>query len=134
MKINDKIRVLRESRSWSQEDMAIKLGMSTNGYSKIERGESQVSLQRLEVIAAIFEMDTIELMALGEERKIIFLNSNNSPNSNCSNYFGSEQDSKMIIHNLQIALSHKDELLSAKEREIDNLKEIIQLLKTQELK
>ncbi|WP_231924856.1 MULTISPECIES: helix-turn-helix domain-containing protein [Gallibacterium] len=35
MKVNEKIRSLRESRNWSQEEMANKLGMSTNGYSKI---------------------------------------------------------------------------------------------------
>ena len=131
MKINDKIRFLRESKNWSQEDMAVKLGMSTNGYSKIERGESQVSLQRLEVIATTFDIDILELMTLGEERQIIYLNSNNSPNSNCANYFGNEQDSKMAIHNLQITLSHKDDLLAAKEREIENLKEIVRLLKNQ---
>ncbi|RKW38442.1 MAG: XRE family transcriptional regulator, partial [Moraxella sp.] len=36
----DVIKELREERNWSQEQMAERLGMSKNGYAKIERGES----------------------------------------------------------------------------------------------
>ena len=39
MKVHEKIRLIRESKHWSQEDMAEKLNMSLNGYVKIERGE-----------------------------------------------------------------------------------------------
>ncbi|MDG2946910.1 helix-turn-helix domain-containing protein [Bisgaard Taxon 10/6] len=37
MNINEKIRRIRESKEWSQEQMAEKLNMSLNGYAKIER-------------------------------------------------------------------------------------------------
>ena len=54
MKINEKIKHLREGKHWSQEEMAQKLNMSKNGYAKIERGETSASLGRLEqVIAAL---------------------------------------------------------------------------------
>lgn len=39
MKVQEKIRSMRESKNWSQEEMATKLNMSVNGYSKIQRGE-----------------------------------------------------------------------------------------------
>ena len=39
MNINEKIRMLRELNQWSQEEMAERLGMSHNGYAKIERGK-----------------------------------------------------------------------------------------------
>lgn len=48
MKINEKIKHLREGKHWSQEEMAQKLNMSKNGYAKIERGETSASLGRLE--------------------------------------------------------------------------------------
>lgn len=48
MEYNKKIRVLREIRQWSQEDMAEKLNMSVNGYAKIERGETKLTLNKLE--------------------------------------------------------------------------------------
>ena len=38
MKTYEKIRLMREMNQWSQEDVADKLNLSTNGYAKIERG------------------------------------------------------------------------------------------------
>ncbi|MFH6975025.1 helix-turn-helix domain-containing protein [Neisseria sp. 23W00296] len=34
MKIYEKIRALREERQWSQEELAVRLGLSANGYAK----------------------------------------------------------------------------------------------------
>ena len=51
MKINEKIRQLREQYQLSQENMADKLGMSVTGYGKIERGEVRSNLSRLEQIS-----------------------------------------------------------------------------------
>ena len=62
MNINEKIRRIRESKEWSQEQMAEKLNMSLNGYAKIERGESKIYLDKLEQIAQVFDIDVVELM------------------------------------------------------------------------
>lgn len=35
MGMHDKIRLMREIRQWSQEDMADKMNMSLSGYAKI---------------------------------------------------------------------------------------------------
>ena len=51
MSVNEKIRTIRETRNWSQEDMAEKMNMSKNGYAKIERGETKLNLHKLEQIA-----------------------------------------------------------------------------------
>jgi transcriptional regulator with XRE-family HTH domain len=48
MKVQEKIRSMRESKNWSKEEMATKLNMSVNGYSKIERGETNLHLSKLE--------------------------------------------------------------------------------------
>jgi transcriptional regulator with XRE-family HTH domain len=47
MKVHEKIRNLREAKNWSQEEMAAKLNMSVNGYSKIERGETKAYIPKL---------------------------------------------------------------------------------------
>ncbi|WP_146121318.1 helix-turn-helix domain-containing protein, partial [Haemophilus influenzae] len=47
MSVNEKIRKVRESKAWSQEQMAEKLNMSLNGYAKIERGETKLYLDKL---------------------------------------------------------------------------------------
>lgn len=43
MKSYEKIRQLREKNKWSQEYMATQLGLSANGYAKIERGETRLT-------------------------------------------------------------------------------------------
>lgn len=63
MKINEKIKHLREGKHWSQEEMAQKLNMSKNGYAKIERGETSASLGRLEQVAAVLGIGLCELLA-----------------------------------------------------------------------
>ena len=50
MKVNEKIRFLRENKNLTQDQMAERLGMSTNGYAKIERGETRLTIPKLEQI------------------------------------------------------------------------------------
>lgn len=64
MSVNEKIRTIRETRNWSQEDMAQKMNMSKNGYAKIERGETKLNLHKLEQIANIFNIDVLELIKM----------------------------------------------------------------------
>jgi transcriptional regulator with XRE-family HTH domain len=66
MKVHEKIRLMRESKAWSQEDMAEKLAMSVSGYSKIERGETKGYIPKLEQIAEVFDMELMELLSFGE--------------------------------------------------------------------
>lgn len=63
MLAHEKIRLLRQGKSWSQEEMAHKLGMSANGYGCIERGETDLKLSRIEQIAALLN---VKLSALFE--------------------------------------------------------------------
>ena len=54
MKVNEKIRMMRELNDWTQEDMADKLHMSLNSYAKLERGESKIYLEKLKVLYQIY--------------------------------------------------------------------------------
>lgn len=56
------IRELREQNDWTQEQMAEKLGITRNGYAKIERGESIPNLERLSEIATLFGVEVTELL------------------------------------------------------------------------
>ncbi len=133
MKINEKIRQLREQRQLSQENMADKLGMSVTGYAKIERGEVRSNLPRLEQISEVFDMDICELLSYGETEKVYFNNSvTESTNSNNSNNFlfavGNDNLEK-AIQQLQLIISHKDELLAQKDKIILGLEREIALLR-----
>ena len=133
MKINEKIRQLREQHQLSQENMADKLGMSVTGYAKIERGEVRSNLSRLEQISEVFDIDICELLSFGENDKVYFNNSSHeSTNSNNSNHFlfavGNDNLEK-VIQQLQLILSHKDELLAQKDKIINGLEREIELLR-----
>lgn len=132
MKVNEKIKLLRESRQWTQEEMAQKLSMTTKGYAKIERGETISNLPRVEQIAEVFNMDICELLAYGEEGKIYINNTDN----NLTNSFISLGNGTEEIQRLQLMLTHKDELLAHKDdiietqkRELALLREMIEKLK-----
>ncbi len=124
MRVNEKISKLRESKEWSQEQMAEKMSMSLNGYAKIERGETKLHLDKLEQIAQILDVDFVELITEGEKNVCFQIE---SPQG--SVYQGSNDQSLMIeIEKLKLALKHKDELLAQKQLEINRLDRLIQLL------
>ncbi len=126
MQVHEKIRVLREIKQWSQEEMAEKLAMSPNGYAKIERGKTHLNLDRLTQIAEIFDIELVELVSTQE--KTFFLSFSN--NQSCLNSYVSDNNS-LVAENEKLALiiAHKDELLAQKDKEIQMLKELVQLLK-----
>ena len=84
MNVNEKIRMLRELNHWSQEEMAERLGMSHNGYAKIERGETKLYLEKLNQIAQVFNIDLSELVANHE--KSIFFFFHGTANQAVNNY------------------------------------------------
>ena len=78
MKLHEKIRFLRQVKSWTQEDVAEKLGMSANGYGSIERGETDICLSRLEKIADVFGVDLTSLISCRD--KVIYQMNNTGDN------------------------------------------------------
>lgn len=132
MNINEKIRRIRESKEWSQEQMAEKLNMSLNGYAKIERGETKLYLDKLEQIAQILDIDVVELIQSGEKNICFQIE---SPLG--SVYQGVGESSLLIeIERLKLALSHANEkecllnkLLEQKDSEIQSLKDVLDLIK-----
>lgn len=127
MKVNDRIRRLRELKNWSQEDMAEQMQMSKNGYSKLERGESRLSLDRLEQVAAVFKMDVLELMTVNDKGLVYQVNENSNHNS--ASYFDSEQAVAAENEKLRLMLQHRDEMLAQKDSEIQVLKDLVAALK-----
>lgn len=122
MKINEKIKFLRETHQWSQEEMAQKLNMSKNGYAKIERGETRSTVQRLEQIANVLNMDICDLLAFGADSHVSF-----SPNNNHLNYSNIILGDVEQQHYLQI-IAMKDEIIQSKDILIQSLQREIELL------
>jgi transcriptional regulator with XRE-family HTH domain len=75
-----KLKNLRELKNLTQEYMAQQMGLTTRAYSKIESGETQLTINRLNEIASILGVDTIE--ALGFDHQNIFNNCKQDGNYN----------------------------------------------------
>lgn len=122
MEIHDKIRVMREINQWSQEEMAEKLEMSTTGYAKIERGQSNINIEKLKQIAQIFNIDMVDLIA-AQDKSFFFSIGDYNHNTNGRNI---GYDEKLILENEKYKA-----LLEAKDSEIIALKQVVELLKKQ---
>lgn len=57
------IKRLRLERNYTQDYLAMKLNISQNAYSKLELGQSKLSLERLLQISEVFEIDITLLFA-----------------------------------------------------------------------
>ena len=124
MKVHEKIRFMRESRDWSQEEMAAKLNMSVSGYSKIERGETKGYIPKLEQIAKEFDMELMELLSFGERHILINENSNHG-----CNVIGSSTELTFENQKLHLMLDHKDETIEHLRQDIARLTDMLELYK-----
>lgn len=104
-----KLKQIRELKNLSQEYIANQLGLSVRAYSKIETGETQLTINRLNEISRIMDVDPIEV--LGFDDKNIF-NIHNSTGNNGYNY-----------------INFPDKLVQQYEQTIQALKEQIALMK-----
>jgi len=75
-----KLKQLRELKNFTQEYVAQQLGLSTRAYSKIETGETQLTINRLNEISSILGIDPIE--ALGFDHQNVFNNCSQEGNYN----------------------------------------------------
>lgn len=104
-----KIKQIRELKNLTQEHIANQLGLSVRAYSKIETGETQLTINRLNEISNILNIDPIEV--LGFDEKQIF--------NNC------KQDGYIGINHIITS----EKLIQQYEETIQSLKEQISLLK-----
>lgn len=77
MIVIEKIRELRIKKGYSQEYMAKQLDMAQNNYGKLERGETKLTIERLEQIANILDVKMEVILDFGEDPRIRILDNFN---------------------------------------------------------
>jgi transcriptional regulator with XRE-family HTH domain len=96
----ENIRKFRELRSLTRDALADELGMSLSGYSKLERGEVEITLSRIYKIAQVLEVSLDQLLNFDASQ--IFNVSNNQhvqglgSKANVINYYGDDYREKYI--------------------------------------
>lgn len=104
-----KLKQIRELKNFTQEYVAGKLNLSTRAYSKIETGETQLTINRLNEISKVLGIEPLEI--LGFDDKQVF--------NHC------KQDGYIGINHINLP----EKLVQQYEETIQALKEQIQLLK-----
>ena len=108
-----KIKQIRELKNFTQEYVASQLGLSTRAYSKIEAGETQLTINRLNEISAILGIQP--LVVLGFDHKQIF--------NNC------KQEGNIGINHINIPdklIQQYEKTIQLLEDQVDFLKKLVQ--------
>lgn len=96
----ENIKKFRELKSVTRESLADELGMSLSGYSKLERGEVEITLSKIERIAQILEISIEQLLNFDISQ--VFNVTNNQQvqglgnKANVINYYGDDYREKYI--------------------------------------
>ncbi len=128
MNIGDKIKFFREKKGLSQAQMAELLNMSVQGYGNIERGDTDVNYSRLELISKELGVKPEQIVGFGENNS--FVNSNNNilgDHSSCQVF--TDKDLAHSLEKSQLENAFLKEKIQSQQTEIENLKEIVALLK-----
>lgn len=73
-KVNRNIRKIRLIKNLKQEHVAERLGISLKTYQKMENGEAPVSVERLNTIAEVFEMQASDILNMPDDNQSFFNN------------------------------------------------------------
>lgn len=74
-----KLKILREINNYTQEYVAGVLDISQNAYSLIEKGTTKVTLDRIEVLAELFNVTPSELITINDNFYAKVLSSEEKP-------------------------------------------------------
>jgi transcriptional regulator with XRE-family HTH domain len=130
MKIHEKLRIIRMFKGYSQEEMAEKLSYSLSGYAKIERGEVELSVNKLENIAELMGIDLQKMLGINEGN--MFNVAENCTHGNLAHCtILSESQCAHELEKSHLLLQERDKEIENLKQQIEQLKEINMLLKSQ---
>jgi transcriptional regulator with XRE-family HTH domain len=137
MDVHEKIKVMRLFKDLTQEEMAEKLGYaSIQGYAKIERGESDPTLGKLEEIAKVLDISLQDLLGLNESNVVHvagncqYIRHNYSPNVNLT--LLTEAECTHELEQTRLLLQERDKEIDHLKTENSLLREVLELMKIQQ--
>jgi len=120
MLIEEKIKSIRELKNYTQGYMAEELGITQAAYSKIESGQTKLTMSKINDIAQIFDMPVEDLVAYDSQR--YFNSFNNVKGSNNGSVIGNG-DVELITKLYEDKINLLERLLHATENELLRYKE-----------
>ncbi len=130
MQVHEKLKLMRLFKGWSQEEMAEKLGYSLSGYTKVERGETELNLSKLQKFSAILGVDLQQLLGINE-KNIFNLADNCYYNLPQGSIFLTETQCTHELEKLRLLLREQNKEIENLKQQIFQLQEINNLLRLQ---
>jgi len=113
-KVYENIKKFRELKSLTRDVIASELGMSLSGYSKVERGEVDLTISKLRKISTILGVSLEQLLNFDSNQVFNFSNNHNvqgvGSQAEVINFYNDE---------------YKDKYIKSLEREINTLHLVI---------
>lgn len=134
MEVNEKVKKLRQLNNLTQEQMAEKLNLTFDGYQKLERGERQFDINKLERIAAVFGITLPELFAIDENSTICIINEKNQTSNILFISQKTDQINQVYNSNPNDLIAENEKLkltVAHQKREIELLTELLATYKNQ---
>lgn len=116
--ISENIRITRENLGYSQEYMAIQLGITQQAYSSLEKTAEKITIKRLKEIAKIFDVKIITL--LDEDSAYIQQN------------YNQKGGYAATLINMSSNIEAYDKLIENMKEEIKFLRDLVQINNSQE--
>jgi transcriptional regulator with XRE-family HTH domain len=113
------VKNLRHEKGFSQEAMAYEIGMSPSGYGKIERGETDLTISKIDKIAACFGLAATSIIGIVNQQDNIDLNTD-SKNLSKEQLFEAYETLRVTVLQLQENVSILTERISNLEKRIAN--------------
>jgi transcriptional regulator with XRE-family HTH domain len=137
MDVHEKIKVMRLFKDFTQEEMAEKLGYaSIQGYAKLERGETDPSIGKLEEIAKLLGISLQDLLGLNESNVVHVAGNcqhiryNHSPNQNVTLTLLTETQCANELEQTRLLLQERDKEIEHFKAENGLLRDVVELMKT----
>lgn len=115
MNISDNIKKFRELKGLGRKEIAAELNLSLSAYSKIERGEVDLTISRIEQIAKILGVDISDLLNF-DASQVFNISGNQlvqaiAPKADNMNFYGDD---------------FKEKYIKLLEKEVDRLNKVIE--------
>lgn len=122
MSENKIMKVLRDVNGYTQEYIASELGINQNTYSKLESGQTKLTVDRVKRLAELYNVDPDYF--LSEDAPIINYNSGSKSRSiiNTQNYHDN-QEAKALDKLYEKLLSEKDKQIELLKSELLEIRE-----------
>ena len=118
--IKNKIKSIRELKNYTQEYMADQLGVTQAGYSKIEKGKTILSFEKLVEIARILEISVEDIISFDSQR--YFNNFNRVKGNNNGSILINSDNSEALKKLYEDKISLLEKLLYQTEQELERYK------------